>query len=414
MRDVDDADVVDAAIAGEPTLASDSGLTDTIAASSATSAQEESDESSDDDEGFSIEDAIDEAALLKAAVRRGYKMLACNRGSLEAIWRHVRLSASERLGRLSERMPSFGDAQCEEELHRFTTLLSALAEALAREAGEQVLVTYENGVYEGTVTSVEDALRAEGAEIKVRYEDGGDIAELLSEGEIAPADGARREAAGTGMDGWERAAERLEALAFPPPFHVRKACGAADALGALWELEETLATMEVLLERAVVWAGLHLARALRAILEQARGWMIEARGRLTGVWPTARVEEGQVVEVMPRRGGEALRATVVRILDGPGGREKTAELAVEARGGAGRRRERVGQGEWAERVAPVSGRWPGALKDEALEAATAAGAAVREGAAEGGSRGDGRTGGVKRGHGRGGGSRGAAKRGRRA
>ena len=333
-------------------------------------------DSDEDDESFTVDDLISPLEVLKASVCHCRELLLRNKGDLSSLWRVLQSSLSESLEILHARIPSFGDEECEAQLCRLRADLLAMSKAVRLEVGQRVEVEYGGSFCSGTVTGVEDALRATDAEIRVRYDsDGVEYVERLGDGAILVASSppqttptatatqtatATATAIGTtgkrtAYDGWGRAAERLEAAAYSPPFHVRDGCAGAGVVGALDELEEAVEALGWALERVAVWPGRRLALSLRQLLGEVRARSVEARGRLTGAWPTALVAQGQAVAV--RAGAGRLRASVRRV--GKGRHGEGAELLVEAGGGAGRRTVWVLREAWADQIAPDPAGWPG-------------------------------------------------------
>ena len=338
-------------------------------------------DSDEDDESYTVDDLLSPLEVLKASVCHCRGLLLRNKGDLSSLWRVLQSSLSESLEILHARIPSFGDGECEEQLCRLRADLLAMSKALRFEVGQRVEVEYSGSFWSGTVTGVEDALRATDAEIRVRYDsDGVEYVERLGDGAILTASSPLQPTTPTATttvtaatattttttalwttgkrsayDGWGRAAQRLEATAYSPPFHVRDGCAAACAVGALDELEEALEAFGWALERVAVWPGRRLALSLRQLLGEVRARSAEARGRLTGAWPTARVAQGQAVAV--RVGAGRLRASVRRV--GKGRHGEGAELLVEAAGGAGRRTLWMRREVWADQIAPDPAGWPG-------------------------------------------------------
>ena len=122
--------------------------------------------------------------------------------NLEQVWQNVRAALHETLSLLADSMlilPSFGD-DCDAQLAMLLQRVRSLAAALALSVGDVVAVEYSDRRYEGVVTGLEDALRADGADVRVRYGGGGDeVAEDPAEGGLRLiARGTRRPSARAG------------------------------------------------------------------------------------------------------------------------------------------------------------------------------------------------------------------------
>ena len=322
-----------------------------------TPCQHESNDSSDE-EWPSLEDTLSPLAVLQDTISQCLRSLFCHRGDNISIWRVLKSSLSENLELVSERMPSFGDDECEAQLKRFKADLLAMSEALKLDVGDGVKVEYiELGLCPGKVVGLEDVLLATGAQVQVRYDSDGMVyTESLSDGGVVPVIGGSEGGVG-GSLGLGRAARGQEAERSDPPFHVARACTGKDTEEAMEGLRDAVMVIESLLERAVIWAGRRLALSLRQGLAELRWRAMEVRGRLTDVWPTPRLEAGGMVVVRNSAGGAVLAATVARVGKGRGGREG-ADLVVE-KGAEGRVRQWVPRDEWALRVASEPAGWPG-------------------------------------------------------
>ena len=153
-------------------------------------AEESIGEESSDEEVLSLDDVTSKLVVLQSCLANARARLLKRNADLVSIEQCFRADLADALLLISERIPSFGD-DLDGPLRRFAADARALAEALAFQAGQRVVVDYEEaGVlrsYYGTVKGVEDALRTDEAEIRVRFDDDGiEYSVLLADGGLVP------------------------------------------------------------------------------------------------------------------------------------------------------------------------------------------------------------------------------------
>jgi hypothetical protein len=272
----------------------------------------------------------------------------------DKVWRRLRTGLHERFSLLAATLailPTFGD-DCDAQLAELLPRVRSLATALALDVGDAVEVEYEEGTFKGTVTGVEDALRAEGAVVQVLFDSGADA------WDVDPADGGLRLVAAGRQPG--RRASGTPPLA--APFHLAPACVGRSWEEALRALEEEVRALASALEHLPMWSsrGARAGRALRTLVGGVANLAAEARGWLTGVWPEARLSVGQVGEGLPGTGGRgrgAVAAEVVKVEEKKGGRVTRAEVLFLEAGGS--RRVWLARAEWGSRFRAAV--WPGGL-----------------------------------------------------
>jgi hypothetical protein len=291
----------------------------------------------------------------------------------EEVWQLLRPALQEKFNVLAATLsilPPFGE-DCDAELAKLLPRARTLSAALALDVGDTVEVAYDKELWKGLVTGVEDALRAEGAAVLVRYSD--DEAPYI----VDPAEGEiRLVAAGP------RPAARVSGVSpRAPPFHLALACVGGSAEEALRELELQVRTLADLLKHLPAWStqGARPGQALRKLVDEVANRAAEARGWLTGVWPTAaRLSRGQVGEGLPKLRRGAVAAQVLRV-ETRAGRGERAELRFG--GAAGAWKEWVDQAEWAGRFRVAGSAWPGSGELDARDDSDGAGPDGRGGAA---------------------------------
>jgi hypothetical protein len=275
------------------------------------------------------------------------------RPGLEKVcWHHLRKALHERISLLADTLPilpSFGE-DCDAQLAMLLPRVRTLATVLALDVGDTVEVKYDDRWYTGVVTGMQDALRADGAEVIVRYgDDGGVIAEDPAEEGIRLVAACPRPSVQEG-----------KMTTHTAPFHLSKACVGNTAVEALRALELVVRTLVEALKHLPVWSsqGARPGRALRKHVAEIANRAAEARGWLTGVWPRARLSDGQIVEGLSQRGQcvATVAARVLRIVDG-GARGVRAEVRFGCPAGAWT--EWVAQAEWAGRFRDGGWVWPG-------------------------------------------------------
>ena len=311
--------------------------------------------SDSDNESLCGEDMVSPLKVLLDAIAHCRRLLVRkDKNSLEPLWHSLQLGLYEAMDILQDRVLSFGDSATEDQLERLRRDIGALAMALSLRVGDRVEVKYDDIFYEGTVTSVADILRGAGAEMVVRFDcDGNEAAVVLSDGEIRLLAAAAPANTLTGAP--------VGRKAHAPPFHVAGACVEGDEVEAVEALERAVMCLAVSLERLGGQAnGRRAAVGLRLVVGEVRQRAAEVRGRLTGTWPSARLEERQTVLGWPKqRNGLAapVRATVEAVSDRPDGRGERAKLRFTRAEGAWV--EWVPRSEWADRVQAWPAEFPG-------------------------------------------------------